>query len=143
MKTNGKCRLNGKYEILLLLLICLAGFAAVAEDGVDASKLEGHTAVVRVYPNWMEYGETFEKVKVGVDRDAIRWSDVKASGDSFVVLRGDEQVDEVVRRAVEDVMFIRRGDEKADFFLLQGSTAERVVEAHLVSGTERLWAGQG
>lgn len=115
-------------------MICLAGFAAVAEDGVDASKLEERTAVVRVYPNWMEYGETFEKVKVGVDRDAIRWSDVKASGDSFVVLRGDEQVDEVVRRAVEDVMFIRRGDEKADFFLLQGSTAERVVEAHLVSG---------
>ena len=141
MKTNGKCRLNGKYEILLLLLICLAGFAAVAEDGVDASKLEERTAVVRVYPKWMEDGETFEKVTVAVVNGAIRWADVKAADDCLIVLRGEDQDDEVVRQAVGDVMFVRRSAQKADFYLTRGQTAGLVRQRQLVSGTGEALGG--
>lgn len=132
---------NGKYEILLLLLICLAGFAAVAEDGVEASKLEERTAVVRVYPKWMEDGETFEKVTVAVVNGAIRWADVKAADDCLIVLRGEDQDDEVVRQAVGDVMFVRRSTQKADFYLTRGQTAGLVLQRQLVSGTGEALGG--
>lgn len=128
-------RVNGKYEILLLLLICLAGFAAVAEDRVEASKLEERTAVVRVYPKWMADGETFEKVTVAVVNGAIRWADVKAADDCLIVLRGEDQDDEVIRRAVGDVMFVRCSDQKEDFYLTRGQTAGLVRQRQLVSGT--------